>query len=132
MKYSLDKKAMGDLLDFMKSVKGSICNAGFISCTDCPNSDCRTRDFVFAPDFTGKPILIKRFDVISIANDLEPNLYRFIADSQKFIDFYGESITWGTASDKECPLLKMAIQIDKENVSNSDKKFLKTGKDMLL
>lgn len=128
MIFKIKRDAMGDLLNFMKSVRGSIYNAGFISCKDCPKSDCQTRDFAFAPDSFGKPILIKRFDIISLANDLEPELYKFIAKSQDFIEFYSESIMWNTQSNDECPLLKLSLQIDRESVSNSDNKFLKIGK----
>lgn len=121
MIFKIKREAMGDLLDFMKSIRGSIYNAGFISCKDCPKSDCTTRDFAFAPDSFGKPILIKRHDIISLTNDIEPELYKFIAKSQDFIEFYGESIMWNTRSNDECPLLKLSLQIDRESVSNSDK-----------
>ncbi len=128
MIFKIERDVMDDLMDFMKSVHGSVRNAAFISCDDCPKSDCKTRDFVFAPDSFWRPIIIRRFDIISLANDLEPELYRFIAKSRDFIEFYGTSIMWNTQSNDECPLLKLSLQIDREVVSNSDKKFMKIGK----
>ena len=118
---------MGDLIDFMKSVRGSFYNAGFISCNDCPKK-CKVRDFIFAPDANGRPIIIKRADAISIANDIEPTLYKFIAESRKFIDFYGLYFMWESDSDDECPLLRLSLPVEKDNVSNSDKNIEKSGK----
>jgi len=122
MNFKLHRDTMNDLLDFMKAVRGSFYNAAYISCNRCPNKDkCNTQDFIFAPAYQGKPVLIKRLDVISLVHDIEPEQYSFIIDSQKFMDFYDFYISWSFFSDKECPLPQLALNIEREVVSKSGK-----------
>lgn len=129
MNYKLHRDTMSDFVEFMKSIRGSFYNAAYITCNDCPNKDdCKTNDFIFTPGYMGKPLILHQSDVILLAHDIEPNLYRFILKSRDFIDFYGYYICWESSSDKECPLPKLALKIEREVVSNSDNKFLKIGK----